>query len=199
MRFIASLMALIVVLSSSVSSAHSLKLVGSVTIDSKELLSRSQTMPTEFVLPNKKTVGKFHALDVYEILKPQLKTLSPAELRNTIIVAESSTGATSTFSAADILPETSKLPAMLLLTSAAVQNGKVAPIQDSAINNGRVDLSKLDAISGDMTRRRVGLQLSSAAKGGQTLNPFSVIFPIDARTDRWISDVKILTIYVVTP
>lgn len=199
MRSIASLVALIVVLSSSTSYSHSLKPVGSVTIDSKELLSRSQTLPTEFVLSNKKTVGKFHALDVYEILKPQLKALSPAELRNAIIVAESSTGATSTFSAADILPETSKLPAMLLLTSAAVQNGKVASIQDSAINNGRVDLSKLDAITGDMTRRRVGLQLSTGAKGGHTLHPFSVIFPIDARTDRWISDVKTLTVYVVTP
>ncbi len=179
------------------SSAQSLTMVGSVTIDSKDLLTRSQTLPTEFLLSNKKVVGKFNALDVYEILKPQLKALTPDQLRSTIIIAESSTGETTTFSVAEIQPEISKLPAMLLLTTVGSQTGKIISVQDSSINRGRVDLSKLDAAYNDMTRRRVGLQLQSSPKS-QPLHPFSIIFPIDARSDRWLKDVKILKIYTVT-
>jgi hypothetical protein len=178
------------------SAAQSLKLVGSIPLNTKELLARSQTVPTEFVLANKKTVGKFNALDVYEILKPQLSTLTPDQLRSTIIVAESSTGETTAFSVAEIQPEISKLPAMLLLNSVGSQTGKIISVQDSSINQGRVDLSKLDAVYSDMIRRRVGLQLQSAPKS-RPLQPFSIIFPIDARSDRWLNDVKILKIYTV--
>ena len=179
------------------SSAQSLRLVATIPIDAKELLKNSQTVPTEFVLSNKKTVGKFNAIDIYEMLKPHLKALSAEISHNTIIVAETSTGETSTFSVAEIQPEISKLPAMLLLTSVGSQTGKIISVQDSSINKGRVDLSKLDALYSDMIRRRVGLQLQTTQKI-QALHPFSIIFPIDARNDRWLKDVKLLTIYTVT-
>lgn len=180
-------------------SAQTMKEVAVIDVDPAKLVDKHDDYYTEFYTSKKRRICKYYCIDLNDVLKPYTKDLSAADLRNLIVVAETSTGETMTTSFADFNDKIVRIAPMIIYSDIRSGIGDTVEFWDKEGTKGIVNLDGLDDELRKTRLRRIYLQIKKISKADKkrAFQERSIVFPQDQSTDRWIADVKYLKLYVV--
>jgi hypothetical protein len=180
------------------SEGPALEHISSIKIDPFELGQKYEFASTEFLLSNRSSIGKHYSFNLSDIIDPNLKELSLEQRSNVIIIAEDKNGKTQPFTYPDISMEYSMIPALLTFTKKMVSFPDTLIVAQDNSDPSGVDMDAVEEFFNVLTKRRIYLQLKhiSDDETARIFKTTSVMFPVDKSTDRWLTDLKYLHIYM---
>ena len=194
------LFAAIIVLAFNSLSAQTMREVAVIDVDPKKLMEKHADYYTEFFTARKRQICKYHCIDLKDVVQPYTTELSRFELKNLIVVAESSTGDQITAAFADFNKDIVHVPPVLTFDDVREEVEDTVFFFDKAGEVGKVDLRGLDKELRKIRLRSIYMQIKkiSSSEKARLFTDRALIFPQDKSTARWIPDVKFLRLYVVT-
>ena len=188
-RGLTVLLMVCVVCSSSVY-AQQLTTLQTIKLSQTELLKAKGVITTEFLTKKKKSIGQFDAINVHDIVAAYLEKIAESIRRRVVFIAESEDGTKQTFTLADIRPDISPLPAILLLRRTITITNDTLRLTDTG--NLR---SALDHALGGVIVKRLHLPIQDITQDiSNAFQPMSIIFPLDGKPIRTLSNVR--TLYI---
>jgi hypothetical protein len=181
-----------------ISEGPNLEHLSSIKIEPFELGQKYEFASTEFLLSNRSSIGKHYSFNLSDIIDPYLKDLSFEQRSNVIIIAEDKQGTTQPFTYPDISMEYSMIPALLTFTKKMVSFPDTLIVaQDNGDPSG-VDIDAVEEFFNVLTKRRIYLQLKHISEDDKAkiFKTTSVMFPVDKSTERWLTDLNYLHIYM---
>ncbi|MDA3844052.1 MAG: hypothetical protein PF588_06765 [Candidatus Kapabacteria bacterium] len=193
------LLAAIIVLAFNSLSAQTMREVAVIDVNPQKLMEQHNDYYTEFFTSRKRTICKYHCIDLKDVVKPYTTKLSKFELKNLIVVAESFSGDQITASFADFNKDIVYVPPVLLFDDVRDDVEDTVFFFDKEGEVGTVDLSGLDAELRKIRLRSIHMQIKniSSAEKSRLFTDRALIFPQDKSTSRWIGNVKYLRLFVV--
>ncbi|MCK5740642.1 MAG: hypothetical protein KAH48_00375 [Chlorobi bacterium] len=190
----------IIVLAFNSLSAQTMKEVAVIDVDPQKLMKKHDDYYTEFFTARKRHICKYHCIDLKDVVKPYTTELTKFELKNLIVVAESSTGDQITAAFADFNKDIVHVPPVLTFDDVREEVEDTVFFFDKEGEVGKVDLSGLDKELRKIRLRSIYMQIKniSSSEKKRVFTNRGLIFPQDKTTSRWIGDVKFLRLYVVT-
>jgi hypothetical protein len=161
-----------------------------IKLSQTELLKAKGVTTTEFLTKKKKSIGQFDAINVHDIVAAYLEKIAESIRRRVVFIAESEDGTKQTFTLADIRPDISPLPAILLLRRTITITNDTLRLTDTG--NLR---SALDHALGGVIVKRLHLPIQDITQDiSNAFQPMSIIFPLDGKPIRTLSNVR--TLYI---
>jgi len=157
-----------------------------ISIDEKSLSVVEGVLTTEFLTKKKKSIGQFEAINLNDLLKNHISSIDIKAQNRLVFIAESSDSTRQSFSLADISPDVSPLPALILIRKTMMKTGDTIKIQTK-------DTEQLKGILDGIVVRRLFLPFANVTTDIlSAFQPMSVIFPLDGKPLRWLKDVRFL-------
>ena len=170
--------------------AQQLTTLQTIMLSQTELLKAKGVITTEFLTKKKKSIGQFDAINVHDIVAASLEKIAEPIRRRVVFIAESEDGTKQTFTLADIRPDISPLPAILLLRRTITITNDTLRLTDTG--NLR---SALDQALGGVIVKRLHLPFQDITQDiSNAFQPMSIIFPLDGKPIRTLSNVR--TLYI---
>lgn len=181
---------MVCVVCSSAVYAQQLTTLQTIKLSQTELLKAKGVITTEFLTKKKKSIGQFDAINVHDIVAAYLEKIAESIRRRVVFIAESEDGTKQTFTLADIRPDISPLPAILLLRRTITITNDTLRLTDTG--NLR---SALDHALGGVIVKRLHLPFQDITQDiSNAFQPMSIIFPLDGKPIRTLSNVR--TLYI---
>ncbi len=157
-----------------------------ISIDEKSLSVVEGVLTTEFLTKKKKSIGQFEAINLNDVLKNHISSIDIKAQNRLVFIAESSDSTRQSFSLADISPDVSPLPALILIRKTIMKTGDTIKIQTK-------DTEQLKGMLDGIVVRRLFLPFANVTTDIlSAFQPMSVIFPLDGKPLRWLKDVRFL-------
>jgi hypothetical protein len=160
-------------------------------LSQSDLLNIKGIATTEFLTKKKKSIGQFDAVHLHDVLSPYLESIEEPLRKRIVFIAESEDSTKQTFTLADIRPDISPLPALLL-----VRRSTSVVTKDTLrlVDTGNLSAA-LDQAVGGVIIKRLFLPIQSITQEiSNAFQPMSIIFPLDGKPIRTLSNVR--TLYI---
>ncbi len=170
--------------------AQQLTILQTIMLSQTELLKVKGVITTEFLTKKKKSIGQFDAINVHDIVSAYLEKIDEPIRRRVVLIAESEDSTKQTLTLADIRPDISPLPAVLLLRRATTITNDTLRLDDTGNLN-----AALDQAIGGVIVKRLHLPIHAITQDiSNAFQPMSIIFPLDGKPIRTLSNVR--TLYI---
>ena len=187
---------IVLIISVNYSYSQNFKELTTIKVNTNELKDNVPYQSTQFVLKTKQSTDYIFTFNITDIIKSYISKISKEKLNSAVIVFINKDGQTLTTTYNEFDSENTRVPAVITLKKAENKMGDSITIQEV---DGDIDLSELDeTFSHFATRTRVGLQISSLDKKtlAQLSKDATLVFPNDMTTDRWLSEITEIKIYI---
>lgn len=181
---------LLLLLSSTFVHSQQITVLHKIDIEQHQLITHSSVTTTEFLSKKKKLIGQFDAINLHDIVASYLTTIDDQTRRRIVFIAESIDSTKQTFTLADIRPDISPLPAILLLKRTSMITGDTLRVGASA--NFRDEIDK--ALGGIVVKRLTLPFPNITQEISIAFQPMSIIFPLDGKPIRSLPNVRYIYI-----
>ncbi len=183
------------------SKSEGLKLIADIDMTSDEFIKIDYCKQVKIsTSSNKQSLGTYLYLEPHKIIDSLVKFYDIKNVDN-IVIAIEAINSCKTYTYHDFSSKCNKLtPHVLLKQKSNYRIGDtITYYPKESKQTADMDLSQLDAQLNNCQIKNLQLQISSLPKEQKALffGNYSLIFPLDISTSRWISDISKMKIYIL--
>lgn len=181
--------------------AQDFRNVATIEVNTYEFAEKFEYNANHFVTAKKKIIDKSFTFNLIDILSHYTKEISEEDYKHLFVVAVDADGKKSAFSYLECTPEVSQIVPQLFYTKAA---RSISGVRDTlriydVEGTQETNKNQLRSEFATMFVGKIYLQMKNISDEEKKLyfSDASLIFPQDATTKRWLSNVKFLKIYLI--